>query len=335
MAHRILTVLLGSFLVLIAEDSAIAGEVKSRIPVVISSDTGCEIDDQWAIVYALMSSEIEVLGLMSAHAPSFPPPAAHTSYLVQRAIVEERLGLDRHPPIVEGAGLPLKDTNTPQPSQAASFLVAVSKPFSSENRLNVLTIGAATDVASAILLDPAIVSRIRVVQMGFNDWPEGGDVYNVLNDIKAAQVIFAADVPIVVGSARVCTQHLSLGFDQARQMVSGHGPVGRWLWDEYAAHYYRYVKPLRVEDFSKSWIIWDAITVAYLLGFTDSERYGKPKVRDDMSFDHVKTRNLVTWIKDVDEQRMWADFLRKLDSYQQTHAVGSYRFRSRLTFLVP
>ncbi len=304
-----------------AQDS----RTKSKIPVVLSTDVGNEIDDQWAIVYTLLSDEFEVLGVMSAHAPSIAPPAGHTAYLILRHIVEERLAMSTHPPILEGASLPLKDAATPQVSQAATFLVESSKSFSSGNRLNVLTIGAATDVASAILMDPSVSNRIRVLQMGYNDWPNGGDVFNILNDIKAAQVVFSSDVPIVVGSAKVCIENLGLGYEQAKQMVSQRGPVGGWLWDEYSAWYYRFVKPLREEDFSKPWIIWDTVVVAHLLGMTKSETYPRPIVKDDMSFDHAKTGKDITWITDVDEKRMWADFLKKLDYHQQTHAVRSER----------
>jgi inosine-uridine nucleoside N-ribohydrolase len=307
----------------------------TKIPVILSTDVGNEIDDQWAIVYTLLSDEFEVLGVMSAHAPTMAPAAAHTSYLILKDIIEERLAMTVHPPILEGASFPLKDTVTPQVSQAATFLVEMSKSFSSENRLNVMTIGAATDIASAILIDPSIANRIRVLQMGFNDWPSGGDFFNILNDIKAAQVIFSSDVPIVVGSAKVCRDNLGLGFEQAKQMVSQRGPIGGWLWDEYSAWYYRFVKPPRKDDFSKPWIIWDTVVVAHLLGFTKNEIYERPKVKDDMSFDHPKSGKAITWITDVDEHHMWADFLKKLDNYQLTHALGSYAHRSRLTSLMP
>jgi hypothetical protein len=47
----------------------------------------------------------------------------------------------------------------------------------------------------------------------------------------------------------------------------------------------------------------------------------RPRLRDDMTFEQVKTDQTVTWITDVDEQRMWADFLALVDQYQRTHAV--------------
>jgi hypothetical protein len=65
----------------------------------------------------------------------------------------------------------------------------------------------------------------------------------------------------------------------------------------------------------------DNITLAYVLGMTTQHTLPRPRLRDDMTFEQVKTDQNVTWITDVDEQRMWADFLSLVDEYQRTHAV--------------
>ncbi len=314
---------------------AVPVSAQGKIPVILSTDVGNEIDDQWAILYTLFSDEFEVLGVISAHAPSIAPPAGHTAYRILRDIVEERLAMDVHPPLLEGASFPLKSKTAPQPSEGASFIVQASQGFSENTRLRVLTIGAGTDVASALLMDPSLSGRIQVLLMGFDEWPKGGDGFNILNDVKAAQVIFESNVPIVVGCATVCTENLGLKWNQAKEMVSERGPVGRWLWDEYQAFYYRYVKPMRMDDFSKPWIIWDTIVVAHLLGFTQHATYDRPVLNDDVSFSPGDRKKQITWITDVDEEGMWADFLEKLDRHQRTYSVGPYRFRTRLTFPMP
>ena len=230
-----------------------------------------------------------------------------------------------HPPLVEGASEPLVDVRTPVASPAADFLLRVSKDYKPDRRLNVLAIGAITDVASAILRDPSITSRIRVLNMGSQAWPDGGAEFNVANDVHAMQVVLASGVPLVVGSGDVCKKYLSLSLDQARAMVAGRGPVGEWLWTEFEAWYYRFVKPMRKNDFSKPWVIWDTIVLAHLLDMTTSVDYARPVLRDDMIFDHPKTREKITWITSVDSRRMWADFLARLDAYQATHPIPPYR----------
>ena len=295
---------------------------KAKVSVILSTDVGNEIDDQWAVAYLLVNPEFEVLGVLSAQAPTVPNPSAHTTYLVLLDEVENRLRMTTHPPLFEGSSLPLQDTKTPRMNAGVDFIVQSSKNFSKDNRLTVFTVGAATDVASAILEDPSIVDRIQVVAMGFSSWPKGGDEFNVANDPRAWQVILQSDVPVVVGAGDVCRAHLALTFDQARGLVSQHGPVGKWLWDEYQAWYFRYVKPLRKDDFSKPWVIWDIITMAYTLRMTSQEVHPRPTLRDDTSFGYPQTNKTITWITAVDEKRLWADFIAKLDFYQRSHAVG-------------
>ncbi len=311
-----------------------AQNADARIPVLLSTDVGNEIDDQWAITYLLLQPRLEVLGVMSAHAPSIAAPAGQTSYRILVDVVENRLGMSTHPPLIEGGSLPMQDAKTPRMSPAVRFLVETSRRFTRDNRLTVLMIGAATDVASAILTDPTIVDRVRVIQMGFPD-EKGGDEFNIANDVHAVQAILDSKVPLVVGPGNVCRANLSLSLDQARAMLANRGAIGDWLWEEYQAWYYRAVKPLRVDDFSKPWVIWDDITLAYVLGMTKQHALPRPSMRDDMTFDPVSTDRTVTWITDVDEERMWADFLSLVDAYQRTHAVGSRRMYGRLTFMMP
>ena len=292
-------------------------------PVILSTDVGNEIDDQWVVAYMLLNPAFDVRGIVSAHAPSLPDPSAHATYLVLKDEVEHRLGMLTHPPLLEGSSLPLADNKTPQPSPGLAFLLSASKDFSKEHRLTVLTIGAATDVASAILRDPSITDRINVVAMGFKSLQEGGHEYNIENDPRAWQVILDSDVPVTIGSADVCRADLSLGYEQARNLVGSHGPIGAWLWSDYQAWYFRNVKPLRANDFSKPWVIWDIITLAHELGWTREKVIPRPKLSDDLAFHSSNTGRTITWITSVDSSKLWPDFLSKLDSYQETHALDS------------
>lgn len=323
-----LCVLLGFCLTVVAQNQS------SKIPVILSTDVGNEVDDQWTIAWLLFSPRVEVLGVMSAHAPSITAPAGHTSFRILHDVVENRLAMRTHPPLIEGGSLPMENARTPRPSPAVNFLIEKSKPFSKDNRLTVLMIGAGTDVGSAILTDPTITDRIRVIQMGFHN-QRGGNEFNIANDLKAVQAILASDVPLVIGPGDVCKASLSLSLDQAKSMLAERGAIGAWLWEEFQAWYYRYVKPLRVSDFSKPWIIWDNITLAYVLGMTEHQTAPRPRLKDDFTFEPGDAGKTITWITDVDEKRMWADFLSLLDEYQRTHQVSHAGLRPRLTFGMP
>jgi len=305
----------------------------ARIPVILSTDVGNEIDDQWAVTYLLLQPRFKVLGVMSAHAPSITAPAGKTSLRILVDVVENRLGMRTHPPLIEGGSEPLTNETTPISSPAVQFLIRESKPFSRDNRLTVLVIGAATDIASAILTDPGIVERIRVVQMGFYD-ERGGEEFNIANDVHAVQAIMESNVPLAIGPGKVCRENLALTLQQAKDMLASHGPIGAWLLEEFEAWYFRNVKPIRVNDFSKSWPIWDNITLAFVLGMTSQHDLPRPRLKQDMSFERVSSDRTVTWITDVDERRMWSDFFTLIDEYQRTHKIKKQPY-GRLTFGMP
>ena len=292
-----------------------------KTAVILSTDVGNEIDDQWAITYMLLSPTFDVKGIISAHGPSLPDPSAHATYKILVDLVERRLGMLTHPPLFEGSSLPLSDRQTPRGNHGVDFIIETSHSFSKENRLAVLTIGAATDVASAILEDATLVDRIRVVAMGFKSLSEGGNEFNIQNDPRAWQVILDSAVPVTIGSADVCRKDLAMSFEHAKHLVGESGPVGRWLWDEYQDWYFRNVKPWRKDDFSKPWIIWDTVVMAYEQGMTTQEQIPRPRLADNLSFEKTSTDKTITWIDGIDSKRLWDDFSHKLDTYQSTHAV--------------
>ncbi|HEY9137443.1 MAG TPA: nucleoside hydrolase [Terriglobus sp.] len=297
-------------------------------PIILSTDTGNEVDDQWVIFYLLTDPAFDVRGILSAHAPSMPDPAARWSLGIIRDEVEHHMGLAIHPPLVEGANVPLQNTSTPQSSAAARFLVEQSRGFSSSNRLTVLTIGAATDTASALLLDPTLADRIRIIAMGFNNLkPEGAKEYNALNDPHAWQVILNSRVPVVIGTGDVCRRDLGLTYDQAQKLLAGHGPIAAWLWDDFRAWYFTRVKPARVNDFTGKHPIWDIITAAYIKGLATAETAPRPSLTDGMKFAPGSPGATVQTITHVDTATLWQEFFADMDRFTATHAVPTYQPR--------
>src|ERR1700761_8445077 len=100
-----------------------AGTASAKTPVLLSTDVGNEIDDQWAITYLLTNPDFDVQGIVSANAPSLPDPSAHGTYLVLLDVVERRLGMTVHPPLLEGSSMPLGDNKTARPSEGLDFIV--------------------------------------------------------------------------------------------------------------------------------------------------------------------------------------------------------------------
>ena len=75
------------------------GTLAAPIPVVVSSDCGCEMDDQWAIALLAVSPTIDLRAVVSAHAPGLTP----ASSAAQAEAVLDVLPIARKPPVIAGS----------------------------------------------------------------------------------------------------------------------------------------------------------------------------------------------------------------------------------------
>jgi inosine-uridine nucleoside N-ribohydrolase len=283
----------------------------ARLPIFLSTDVGCEIDDQWPMLHLLGDPRFDLRVIASAQAPgeAIPPPPATNSATLARHIIRDRLRLANPPQVVSGSNEPLASVKDPRESEAATALLRTSRRFNSSNRLTVLVIGAATDVASALLQDQTLQDRIRIVAMGFQS-AESGDEFNIRNDPHAWRVILGSRVPLVVGDQAVTTRRLSLTRAEAQQVLKGLGPIGAWLLRDYDVWYDRVTRSFKNPgrpDGPPSWPIWDESVVAHLLGMTQSEVRARPVLTDDLKLVSSGS-GTVTWVTDIDRAAVFSSF---------------------------
>jgi inosine-uridine nucleoside N-ribohydrolase len=282
--------------------------------VVISTDCGVEVDDQWALAHALLSIELDVRAIITTHAATVAMPSAATAQAAAQVVAQVLPAGTVSPPVIAGSTLPLQDTTTPRPGAAVDLLVRISQDFSESHRLLVLALGAGTDIASAILTDPSIVRRITIVAMAFDDWPDGGDGFNVRNDPASWEVILDSSVPLVVGTFAVTKPNLRLTRSEAAALVGSHGATGAYLNALYAGWLDR--QPQLVTQFvaPDTWVVFDEVVVAYALGLARGQQVPRPRLQHDLSFAHPETTSRITWLTDIDTNDVWRDLTAKIDA---------------------
>lgn len=170
----------------------------------LDSDTGNEMDDLYAIVRLLKAESIEVVGLSSAHFNNpdllvFEKWNAYDTKNLKTLEDSQRLneeilaamGLSKlpHP---KGADRQIGRAwggQEPRDSPAAQAIIALAKSLPDGEKLDVLTLGALTNIASAIILAPEILPKIRVYSLGakYNlgtrAWSK--NEFNIRNDLNA------------------------------------------------------------------------------------------------------------------------------------------------------
>ncbi len=241
-----------------------AAPAQARRAVIITTDCGVDADDQWDIADLLLSPGVRVLAIIGTHAPghSSAASAACARDVIRRVHAYA-------PPVFTGARRPLAGPR-PRWNAGVSFLLQAARKFTPKRRLTVVSIGAATDLASALLARPRLARRLRIVAMGFKSEPAGGSEYNINNDPYAWRVIFHSRAPLVIGAANICERYLTLSAAQARALLGGRGPLGAWMAGVFTGFIRRHPRIVRKFAPPGSWIEWDPITAAYLLGFAST-----------------------------------------------------------------
>ena len=236
------------------------------IDVVLDTDTYNEIDDQFALSDLLRSGETLTVKALCA-APFFndnstsPEDGMERSYREIFNLLHLAEREDLNPIVYEGSRTYLPDERTPVDSPAARELVRLAKDYSPEKPLYVVAIGAITNVASALLMDPAIQDNIVIVWLGGHalEWPETGE-FNMMQDVAAARVVFGCGVPVVQLPCMGVVDHFYATGPELRHWLGGKNALCDYLvaHTEEAANAYAA---------GKVWsrVIWDVTAVGWLL----------------------------------------------------------------------
>ena len=233
---------------------------KDKIRLVIDTDTYNEIDDQFAIVHALLSPEkLSVEGLYAA--PFFnlrsenPGKGMNMSYDEILRLLD-RMDIDSSDFAHLGSEGFLVDSDHPYKSDAVDDLIERAK--GSDPLLYVVAIGALTNIASAILIEPRIIEKIVIVWLGGNGlhWPDTVE-FNLAGDVAAARLVLDCGVPLVLIPCKGVTTHLRSTVSEIELYVQGKGAIGDYLAETF--------KGYNKDHFAWSKEIWDIVAIAYLL----------------------------------------------------------------------
>jgi purine nucleosidase len=232
-----------------------------RVAVVIDTDTYNEIDDQFAIVHALLSPESMSVEALYA-APFYNLRSESPGDGMRKSFDEiirllERLDLSPEGLAHFGSDGFLTSLDAPYKSSAALDLIDRAMA-SEEDPLYVLAIGALTNIASAMLIEPRIVDRIVVVWLGGHalHWPHTVE-FNLAGDVCASRFVLDSGVPLVLIPCAGVTSHLRTTVAEIEQYVARRGAIGDFLAETFKRH----------NDSHLGWSkeLWDVVTVGYLI----------------------------------------------------------------------
>lgn len=136
----------------------------SEVPlrIVIDCDTANEIDDQFAIAYALGSPALDVRAVISVQNTLIHGSRSVDMYQEEAKRVVGLCGRYGDVPCLRGATTPMEDPRSPVTSEGLEFLIAEAR----RQPLTIVATGPITDIASLLLAAPDVRENVRVVWLG-------------------------------------------------------------------------------------------------------------------------------------------------------------------------
>lgn len=229
------------------------------IPVIIDADTANEVDDLYAIVYAINEPKFDIIGITSAQFHT-SPLATDTTVLESQKINEEILSLmdkDGIPHPV-GSNVPLSSTEESTQSEAADFIISEAHKATEEKKLQLVILGSCTNVASAILKDPTIIPKVQINYLGFWHDVETNSYnkkeFNSRNDTLAVEVLLNTKGLDIAVMTATTSQHLVFKKSAVDAHLKGKGGIADYLVDRWETYDRWWTEK---DPTKKEWIMWD------------------------------------------------------------------------------
>lgn len=291
---------------------------KEHVDVVLDTDAYNEIDDQFAISYMLRCPDRFTLRGICA-APFLNSRSVSAADGMEKSYQEILTLLtlakreDLKPIVYRGSQRFLPDEATPVPSDAADFMAELANRYSPEKPLYIVAIGAITNVASAILKNPAMKERCVIVWLGGHGthMPHAASEFNMKQDIAAARIIFGCGVPLVQLPCRGVVDRFATSKPELAYWLKGKNALCDYLYETAVNEADSYAE-------GKPWtrVIWDVTAVAWLLNgdgrFMQDKLIPSPIPEYDRHYAADGTRHLIRYVYQINRDALFEDLFRKL-----------------------
>lgn len=285
-----------------------------NVEIVLDTDTYNEIDDQFALVYALLSDAIDVEAVYAApfHNKNSEGPADGMEKSYDEIL--RVLDLLEHPDPEEltfrGATEYMDDAEGPVDNASTDDLIRRARGRDSDDPLYVVAIGAPTNVSSAIERAPEIVENIIVVWLGGHPhtWHSAKE-FNLLQDLRASRTLFDSGVPHVQVPCKNVAEQVRTTVPEFEAHLSDRGELSEYLLEIFADYEQYY-------DDRNAWAkeIWDMAPIAYLLEheWVPTNLVHSPRLSEDLRYGTDSNRHLMRVAMDARRDYIFDDFFAKL-----------------------
>lgn len=285
------------------------------VDVVLDTDTYNEIDDQYALAYLILNGD--KLKLQAIYAAPFcndradnPKIGMERSYEEIKNVLQLMNRTDLLCNTYRGSEDYLADEHTPQSSDAAKDLAERAMKYTPEDPLYVIAIGAITNVASALLINPEIRDRIVIVWLGGNalHWHNTHE-FNMMQDVAAARIVLGCGAAVVLVPCMGVVSAFATTEPELRCWLKGKNPLCDYLYEVTTK---QAVKDSGISCWGRP--IWDVTAVAWLLDgkFMLDRLISSPIPTYDHYWATGSRRHPIRYVYHINRDALFEDLFKKL-----------------------
>ncbi len=237
-----------------------------KIPVILDTDIGDDIDDTWALVMLLKSPELDLKLVTTTHGKAVYRAKLICRILEAAVRTDVQVGLGAGG--LDGTGAQqgwigeYELKNYPGKIHSDGVQALIDLVLSSPELFTIISIGPSTTVAAALTRRPEIASRARFIGMqgavrkGYDGGPVGPE-YNVKENVPAAKTALLAPWRETVITPLDTCGLVRLTGERFNRLAESDDPLVRALLENYRI----WSKKESVKELTASSVLFDTVAV--------------------------------------------------------------------------
>ena len=301
----------------------------ARSRTIYINDLAGDIDGLFATVHFLLSLTTELRGIVAADVLPLGPHGTVADSVKLAQTMVDLCGLTAKVPVFAGTAGPLRKAGVPLRSPGVDAIIKEAMRDDTALPLNIAVGGGLTEVASAVMIEPKIIGRFRLVWIGGDDYPAGGKGETNFNtDPIAAQYLYNETQVPIWQLPRSVYATTTISATELQAYVAPHGRIGKWLYDKVVTFPAKFQNkfnsgetwnlgdsPLVVLTALNDWVPSDFAGGKLRYERTGSSHYDEvicPLLNADGTFTVRTEGRKIRIYKDIDVRLMFSDFFAKL-----------------------
>ena len=285
--------------------------------IILDTDISNEIDDQFALTYLVKSLKGLSLDAITI-APFKSTPFVKTKTITDSTKLSYNtackiLDLLKAPKykqiIYKGASHYYHESKEINPASQKIIEIARKNQYTT-----IVAIGAITNIAVAISSAPDIAEKIEVIWLGGHSFlSKDNNEFNFKQDVEAVRTVFNSKASLVVIPCKNVAAQLSTTIFELEHYIGKLGGIGAYLCQIFKDMEAK-ISKTKKDAVGSCKTLWDLSAVAYLVNkdWFSVQEISCPKIEDNTSYTLTKSQHKITFVHDLDRQKIFQDFFIKM-----------------------